>query len=298
MLVRREGVFYARVRHGGHKVVADSLGFVVHWPRHGRARYKTARQTLIALINRTPKPSRTSRDPKITFDRYFRPNSQKVPYTCDVFTLFSPKISVAEPKIRIKSSPDLSVEPSLSAGIDLALRGHEVRKLFFAGYGRRVLRYGYDPEDVLQEIYQGILVRNKGKCPFDPSKSSFGHYVHMICGCIVSNYRRRYSRLERNEQFGVTSVNGEVLDVGEADMAVSEPDQEMGLGQSMLKSTLEIEIRKAASHANMSPDLTEVCMAMMIQGHRKGEIVARTGEPPNTIAKMLKLIRTVAGEWR
>jgi len=35
-------------------------------------------------------------------------------------------------------------------GIDLAGRGHEVRKLLFAGFGRKIFSAGYDPHDVLQ----------------------------------------------------------------------------------------------------------------------------------------------------
>lgn len=98
-------------------------------------------------------------------------------YLCDV--------NIFEVLSRFSSKP---------CGIDLAKRGIEVRKLFFAGFGRRVLQAGYDPEDVLQEVYQGILVRNQGKCPWDPAKSSFGHYVHMVASCVVSNYGRKHKR--------------------------------------------------------------------------------------------------------
>ena len=79
-------------------------------------------------------------------------------------------------------------------GIDLAKRGHEVRKLLYAGFGFRMARAGYDPEEVLQEVYRGILVRNQGKCPFDGQKSSFGHYVHMVISCVLSNYHRKMSK--------------------------------------------------------------------------------------------------------
>jgi len=84
--------------------------------------------------------------------------------------------------------------PPVAVGIDLAVRGIEVRKLLYAGFGLRMARAGYDPEEVLQEVYRGILVRNRGKCPFDVRKSSFGHYVHMVIECILSNYHRRESR--------------------------------------------------------------------------------------------------------
>ena len=77
-------------------------------------------------------------------------------------------------------------------GIDLALRGNEVRKLFYAGgFTGVLLREGIDPDEFLQEVYRGILARNKGTCPWDVKKSSFGHYVHIIIRCVLSNYLRR-----------------------------------------------------------------------------------------------------------
>lgn len=88
-------------------------------------------------------------------------------------------------------------------GIDLSLRGHEVRKLFYAGGFTRVLtREGIDPEEFLQEVYRGLLARNRGACPWDHRKSSFGHYVHIVIRCVLSNYLRR-ERL-RDSREGVT----------------------------------------------------------------------------------------------
>lgn len=88
-------------------------------------------------------------------------------------------------------------------GIDLSLRGHEVRKLFYAGGFTGVLtREGIDPEEFLQEVYRGLLARNRGACPWDHRKSSFGHYVHIVIRCVLSNYLRR-ERL-RDSREGVT----------------------------------------------------------------------------------------------
>jgi len=94
---------------------------------------------------------------------------------------------------------ELVSPPRVVTGIDLAVRGVEVRRLLYAGFGFRLARAGYDPEEVLQEVYRGILVRNRGKCPFDVRKSSFGHYVHMVIECILSNYHRKESRRRESE---------------------------------------------------------------------------------------------------
>lgn len=108
-----------------------------------------------------------------------------------------------------ESAPPLPPPPKPTLGIDLKRRAGEVRKLLFAGYGRRMFINGYDPEDVLQEVYKGLLVRNAGKCPWDSAKSSFGHYVHMVCGCILSNFHRKQYRIREVEQTGLSNPHGE-----------------------------------------------------------------------------------------
>jgi hypothetical protein len=85
-------------------------------------------------------------------------------------------------------------------GIDLEERGGEVRKLFYAGgFTGVLLRQGIDPDEFLQEVYRGILARNRGACPWDHKKSSFGHYVHIIIRCVLSNYLRRERLHESRE---------------------------------------------------------------------------------------------------
>lgn len=299
-MLRMEGTYYARSEHGGHKVVADSQGFLVAWPT-GEIRYPSARQTLIALVNQTPHITPGHRDPKVSFDRYFRRGSHKKSSppqpVLDVFSMFGPEITVAASTPKVRSSESLSIAaPAL--GVDLARRGHEVRKLFYAGYGRRVLRYGYDPEDVLQEVYKGILVRNQGKCPFDASKSSFGHYVHMVAGCIVSNYRRRYSRLEANEQFGYLNIDGQYEDVAEADLAVVDPEQEDTCRHVASAESLTGLVRHEAYIRDYDPEVASECLALMIQGQRKSEIARTLGESPSFVARLLRMVREVASMWR
>lgn len=94
-------------------------------------------------------------------------------------------------------------------GIDLEKRGVEVRKLFFAGFARGLQKDGYDPEEALQEVYKGLLARNRGTCPFDPSKSSFGHYVHIVARCVLANFVRKERRRLQFEVLGGSGEEGE-----------------------------------------------------------------------------------------
>ena len=297
-MLRTEGTYYARTEHGGYPVVADPNGFLVQWPS-GSIRYPSARKTITALVNSAPQPGPRHRDPKITFDRYFRRGAFRrlcSSPSLDTLTMFSPDLTVETVVPKIRTSPDLSI--ALPIGIDLAARGHEVRKLFYAGFGRRVIRYGYDPDDVLQEVYKGLLVRNSGKCPFDPTKSSFGHYVHMVSGCIVSNYRRRYSRLSRNEQFGVMTVDGTMQDVSCADLAVEEAEQEDHSEMISATQRLSDMVRREAWVRDHDPIVAEKCVRLVAKGYRKSEIAADIGETPALVARMLRMIREVAAVWR
>jgi DNA-directed RNA polymerase specialized sigma24 family protein len=115
-------------------------------------------------------------------------------------------------------------------GIDLGERSSrsgvmykadEVRKLLYSGFMGKMLSAGYDPEDVLQEVYRGLLVRNQGRCPYDGEKSSFGYYVHMVISCILANYHRKEERRVDDVfiedggdigQWGVTEDSCELLE--------------------------------------------------------------------------------------
>lgn len=106
-------------------------------------------------------------------------------------------------------------------GIDLLRRGKEVRKLLMSGFGGTIQKSGWDVEDVLQDVYVGILTRNNGTCPWDAKKSSFGHYVYMICRCVVANYARKQARIRR-EQVGLMDSEGIEVDAGELAVDVAD----------------------------------------------------------------------------
>lgn len=170
------------------------------------ARHESTRSLLTALTGR--------RDHGLTFDRYFGIVDHRglPPAGGSVLDLFMnvalARLTVApatasRPRPALRAAAVTTSQPEL--GIDLAARGHEVRKLLFAGFGARIMRSGYDPDEVLQEVYRGILARNRGKCPFDVKKSSFGHYVHMVAECVLLNYHRRESRRHQVEQVGMST---------------------------------------------------------------------------------------------
>lgn len=294
---------YARTEHGGHPVVrlpGPSSKVQISWPT-GPREYRSKRQAIIALVNGAPAPDRRSYDPHMSFDRYFRIGRyrKEEPLKFDLFEILAmPRDEVVvyrKPALIVAPDETLSVvikNPGL--GIDLSKRAKEVRKLFFAGFARKVLWYGYDPEDVLQDVYMGIMVRNAGKCPFDPAKASFGHYVHMVCGCIISNYRRRYSRLERNEVFGIDDHEGEPQDVAASDLAVSPPLNDTTMH---LTDELSILLRREALAIGVDPELAVNALFLVGAGMKNKEISNNLNASPAVVSKIMRIIRKSATEW-
>lgn len=86
-------------------------------------------------------------------------------------------------------------------GIDIEEHKEDIKKLFYKRQGMKLMKTGVDTDEVLQEVYKGILIRNKGKCPFDAEKSAMSTYIVMVVDCITMNYMNKFNRV--NDRFVV-----------------------------------------------------------------------------------------------
>jgi len=175
-------------------------------------------------------------------------------------------------------------------GIDLAQRGHEVRKLLFKGFRGLMFSRGYDPEDVLQEIYRGLLTRNKGKCPWDGRKSTFGFYVTMVCRCVLTNYHRKQSRrLDRQAvELDEAMLDGQVMDPSDSS------DSSDRLAQESLEKWLSDPER-----GGDTPDgkLAVESLPLVGAGYQRREIIEVTGKRETLVSRALAHLRKWSKEW-
>jgi len=298
---------YARREHGNYPVrQIPERGFKVEWPS-GVREYRSARQMIIALVNREPEPGPDAKDPGLSFDRYFRLGrfAKQTPAVdeLDVFEFFKPDPAgqaTALPSAKRRgASPGITALPLREGlGIDLAVRGEEVRRVFFKLLGKDVRRRGYDPEDVLQEVYKGILVRNKGKCPFDANKSSFAHYVHMVASCILSNYHRKWSRHSRNECFGVRNAEGELEDVAESDIAVSPQEVHSNVAARNLVRDLASYLERSAQEDGRDPNFILTVYENLLLGKRHAEQAEELHVSKREISKAVRYVRVTSNAWK
>lgn len=172
-------------------------------------------------------------------------------------------------------------------GIDLAGRGHEVRKLLFKGFRGLMFSRGYDPEDVLQEIYQGLLTRNAGTCPWDGRKSTFGFYVTMVCRCVLTNYHRKQSR--RLDRQAV-----ELDDSMDSVRVFDANDSSDLLAQESLEKWLANPDR-----GGDTPDglLAVEILPLVSAGYQRREIVEQTGKRETMVSRALAHLRRWTKDW-
>lgn len=298
------GVLYSRAEDGAPagpivvEALSDGTYRIGNGPR--AVTYPTRRQLIIGLTHH-PEGRHW------TFDRYFRQGRYSTGTMVDdspIMTLFGSITTSVPPGPLLQSglvAPNLLTVSPLTPtglGIDLRNRSGEVAKLLFAGFGRRIYACGYDPEDVLQEVYKGLLVRNRGKCPWDVKKSSFGHYVHMVCGCILSNYHRRESRRRQVEQIGMNAPTDEgFTNVDAADACSTRVECASYLDTTPMvdKDFIDFMCQRVSPLEGRQMALQVLPLA--IEGHGRQEIAAALNVPMAHVARALKTIKTTMSDW-
>jgi DNA-directed RNA polymerase specialized sigma24 family protein len=188
-------------------------------------------------------------------------------------------------------------------GIDLENRSGEVVKLFYKGYGSWVRKSQFDTDDMMQEVYKGILVRNQGRCPWDPAKSSFGSYVTMVAGGVISNHHRRTMRRRGREIVGVRGWdNGSLIDIDVAESNTlstsdghwADPEPE-GLGNERPVDRL---LDYLADHVTgQELDQLQAIASMLDHGFKRHEIPSKLRLTKIQYAALLKSLRAWTASW-
>lgn len=156
------------------------------------------------------------------------------------FTFVQPTPKVAlRVKNRGEQRPQIPLKTKTAKkGIDLEKRHLEVKKIFMKHCAKMCLDNRCEPEDVLQEVYKGILIRNNGTCPFDSAKSAFSTYVVMVSRCVTINYINKIKKKTGGEVYGIeNSIENEDYLIG----GVTEDSIEEEMFISQLRGLLKKE---------------------------------------------------------
>lgn len=261
---------YSKYQHGSLPIDLGDLGHFNVTNSDGRQITYTSKRSLIASFYE-------GNDPHIPFDRYFRLGRYAEPVSTPVLDIL--EMFMVEPTARISISGQ-------ELGIDLRVRGHEVARLFYSGFAGRVHKEGLEPEDVLQEVYKGILSRNKGTCPFDPRKASFSHYVYMVTNCVLSNYRRQIHKCWGWE---ITGLDGNQVVAPEGEVEEVIPAAAL--------ADLEGWLQKQRRRRYPEIDLAIQMLPYLYAGNHLKEIAVLLEVPMFHINKAMTYLRNHARSW-
>lgn len=231
-----------------------------------------------------------------TLDRYL----QRGRYAPDRGT-FGPAITLVGPMVAVERGIVVARGTAVTVlrrppGIDLDRRGIEVAKLLRAGFQCWITSSGYDFDDVLQEVYRKILVANRGKSPWTPAKSSFGHYVHMVCRSALSNLHRRESRVRSREQLGLPGVGSDGLWASVDVSGVARGSVVGGSSNDPVRD-LQAYIQKGSHRRDPAASLAVRLVPFVQEGHTLKDAAGylQVGRPE--LSRALKLLRRCAAAW-
>ena len=188
-------------------------------------------------------------------------------------------------------------------GVDLTRRHNEVTRLLYAGFGRQIYANGYDFEDVQQEVYRKLVVANQGKSPWDPDKSSFGHYVHMVCRSALFNYHRKQNRQKAHEQVGLCGygpageswTNRDVSTSQHARVDADAHPQEAV--EDLSRHLLTCAQREGSPSSLHDAQLAVQALPYVREGYQRGEIAALLSLKPTLVSRGLAFLRAHARSW-
>ena len=156
----------------------------------------------------------------------------------------------------------------------------EVRKIFYAKFAPSLPRADLDPEEVLAEVYLGIVVRNKGACPYDPNGgSSFGHYVYMVTNCVVRNCVRKVRRRNDHEVHIPDGEDGEDF--------IQTQGKECA-DRSLRNTRHDLSV---ALGARFSPEVASKVLSLLGGGMNITEISREIGIPTSRISRAVREVR-------
>jgi RNA polymerase sigma factor (sigma-70 family) len=89
-------------------------------------------------------------------------------------------------------------------GIDVEAKYQDIKSIFYRHFAPICFKNKVDAEEVLQEVYYGLEIRNRGTCPFDPAKSSMSTYIVLVARGVVFNYLKKTKKSRENEKVSKT----------------------------------------------------------------------------------------------
>lgn len=139
-------------------------------------------------------------------------------------------------------------------------------------------------------------MRDRGRCPWDARKSTFGHYVHMVVGCVLTNYhRKQVRRVDRNAiSLDVGSDGEDREDAGQFGVQAAWGGSDVGDRMALEQLLKHLEGR-ADDSAEGRLGLT--ILPLVASGHTRSEIARDVDAKPAMVSRALTWLRKATASW-
>lgn len=178
-------------------------------------------------------------------------------------------------------------------GVDISEKKRDIAKLLYTACGKAIRKYNYDFDDLYQEVCLGLLIRNKGEGAFDPERSSFGHYIIMVCNSVFRNFHAREQKRKIREPVGVISKTGEPIDAKEiaVDVSVETVSEESDIDRYLDMLIEKLDDQRMAWEIRTNKEKYKNILAGIFMGYSKGAVAKDVGISRIKMFKMLKKYR-------
>lgn len=236
--------YYLKTIHGGHKVILENDKVIIE-------NNPIAFKDFKSLYGTTPK-------------KYFKVKEKSsLKGLLSIFEIIKEPIVNTIPRIIKKK-----------LGIDVEAKYQDIKSIFYRHFAPICFKNKVDPEEVLQEVYYGLEIRNRGTCPFDPAKSSMSTYIVLVARGVVFNYLKKTKNSRENEKTA-KDEDSKIFDYI--------PMEEKCIDESLIMT--EIRNMFKGEMANVFDDMT--------QGFTVKEIAKRQKLEPQKINQMREKIKKV-----
>ena len=236
--------YYLKAIHGGHKVILENDKIII-------AENTLSTKEFKATYGKTPK------------GYFMNRNMERFKGLISIFDVIKAPVVNNIPRIIKKK-----------LGIDFEAKYQDIKSIFYRHFAPICFKNKVDPEEVLQEVYYGLEIRNRGTCPFDPAKSSMSTYIVLVARGVVFNYLKKTKNSRENEKTA-KDEDSKIFDYI--------PMEEKCIDESIVLN--EIRNMFKGDMANVFDDMT--------QGYTVKEIAKRQKLEPQKINQMREKIKKV-----
>lgn len=166
-------------------------------------------------------------------------------------------------------------DPQVVKGFDIVEKKKDIERIFYKFYAKRAAAEGLPVEDLLQEVFAGIISRNSKKSAFSLNRGSFSGYLHLVIGSIYKNFRKR----ELDRGVHDRSIKTKLLEKGEE--ATTESDF---INDAILMDSFKEWVKVKKGMGDLASNVT----VLLSEGKKKKEIADELGINATSLHKIIK----------